>query len=138
MRGQDLLNALADELRDLSAELAAAYDSGSESYGVSLARLSEAAGYMGLSGVQRIAAAVSANLEHVTQQQDERVLVRSFFTDWPRLLEAHLRDARSAAHIDKVVEHFGGGWVPLPLEGTALQELRAELAAANSIGAALD
>jgi chemotaxis protein histidine kinase CheA/CheY-like chemotaxis protein len=138
MRGQDLLNALADELRDLRPELAAAYDSGSDSYLTSVARLSEAAGYMGLHGVQRIAAAVSANLDHVTQQQDERVLVRSFFTDWPALLEAHLRDAQSDAHIDAVVAHFGGGWVPLPIEGAALEELRAELAAASSIGAALD
>jgi chemotaxis protein histidine kinase CheA/CheY-like chemotaxis protein len=138
MRGQDLLNALADELRGLAPELAAAYDAGGDSYLVSVARLSEAAGYMGLGGVQRIAAAVTDNLEHVTQQQDERVLVRAFFTDWPALLEAHLRDARSTAHIDKLVEHFGGGWVPVPLEGAALAELRAELAAANSIGAALD
>ncbi len=138
MRGQDLLNALADELQGLGSELAAAYDSGSESYLVSVARLSEAAGYMGLAGVQRIAAAVTANLEHVTQQQDERVLVRGFFTEWPALLEAHLREAQSPALIDAVIEHFGGGWVPLPLEDAALQELRAELAAANSIGAALD
>jgi chemosensory pili system protein ChpA (sensor histidine kinase/response regulator) len=138
MRGQDLLNALADELRTLGPELAAAYDSGSEAYLTSVARLSEAAGYMGLAGVQRIAATVAANLDHVTQQQDERVLVRAFFTDWPALLEAHLRDAQSPAHIDAVVAHFSGGWVPLPLEGAALHELRAELAAANSIGAALD
>ena len=138
MRGQDLLNALADELRDLAPELAAAYDSGSDSYSISVARLSEAAGYMGLLGVQRIAAAVTANLDHVTQQQDERVLVRAFFTDWAPLLEAHLRDAQSDAHIDAVVAHFGGGWVPLPLEGSELQELRGELAAASSIGAALD
>ncbi|MBC8026989.1 MAG: Hpt domain-containing protein, partial [Steroidobacteraceae bacterium] len=138
MRGQDLLNALADELRGLGGELAAAYDSGSDSYLVSVARLSEAAGYMGLAGVQRIVAAVTANLEHVTQQQDERVLVRGFFTEWPALLEAHLRDAQSPELIDAVIEHFAGGWVPLPLEEPALQELRAELAAANSIGAALD
>jgi chemosensory pili system protein ChpA (sensor histidine kinase/response regulator) len=138
MRGQDLLNALADELHGLGPELAAAYDSGSESYLVSVARLSEAAGYMGLAGVQRIAAAVTANLDHVTQQQDERVLVRGFFTEWPALLEAHLRDAQSPGHIDAVVRHFGGGWVPLPLEEPELQELRAELAAATSIGAALD
>jgi chemosensory pili system protein ChpA (sensor histidine kinase/response regulator) len=138
MRGQDLLNALADELHGLGPELAAAYDSGSESYRVSVARLSEAAGYMGLAGVQRIAAAVNANLDHVTQQQDERVLVRGFFTEWPALLEAHLRDAQSPAHIDAVIAHFGGGWVPLPLEEPALQDLHAELAAATSIGAALD
>jgi chemosensory pili system protein ChpA (sensor histidine kinase/response regulator) len=138
VRGQDLLTALADELQGLGPELAAAYDSGNDSYLVSVARLSEAAGYMGLNGVQRIAAAVSANLDHVTQQQDERLLVRSFFTEWPALLEAHLRDALSPAHIEAVVAHFGGGWVPLPLEEPELTELRAELTAATSIGAALD
>src|SRR4051812_40428621 len=104
MRGQDLLNALADELAGLSPDLAAAYDAGAsgdsadvaranDAYSTSVARLSEAAGYMGLAGVQRIAAAVLANLEQVTQAQDERVLVRTFFTDWAPLLESHLRDA---------------------------------------------
>jgi len=69
MRGQDLLTALADELKGLAPELASAYDLGSDgepgasahahdSYMTSVARLSEAAGYMGLAGVQRIAACV--------------------------------------------------------------------------------
>jgi chemotaxis protein histidine kinase CheA/ActR/RegA family two-component response regulator len=148
MRGQDLLTALADEIGTLAPELAAAYDSGGEdpdsvahandAYVTSVARLSEAAGYMGLAGVQRIAAAVTGNLHHVTQQQDERVLVRAFFTDWPRLLEAHLRNAQDPAAIDALLAHFGGDWVPLPLDDAALNELRAELAAASSIGAALD
>jgi chemotaxis protein histidine kinase CheA/ActR/RegA family two-component response regulator len=148
MRGQDLLTALADEIGTLAPELAAAYDSGGEDpesvahanevYSTSAARLSEAAGYMGLAGVQRIAAAVIGNLDHVTQQQDERVLVRAFFTDWPRLLEAHLRNAQDPAAIDALLAHFGGDWVPLPLDDAALNELRAELAAASSIGAALD
>src|SRR5512134_2191421 len=95
MRGQDLLTALADELSGLAPELAAAYDAGDadDAYVTSVSRLSEAAGYMGLAGVQRIAACVLANLEHITQQQDERVLTRGFFTDWPRLLETHLRNA---------------------------------------------
>jgi chemotaxis protein histidine kinase CheA/ActR/RegA family two-component response regulator len=140
MRGQDLLTALADELRDLRPELAAAYDSGvsDDAYVTSVSRLSEAAGYIGLAGVQRIAACVLANLEHVTQQQDERVLTRSFFTDWVRMLESHLRAAGEAEHIDALLAHFGGDWVPLPLESEALEALRTELQAAASIGAALD
>ena len=148
MRGQDLLTALADEVRGLAPDLAQAYDAGgadpesiaraNDSYVTSVSRLAEAAGYMGLAGVQRIASAVTANLDHVTQQQDERVLVRAFFVDWPGLLESHLRDAQAAAPIDALLEHFSGGWVPLPLEPAALAELRAELAAASSIGAALD
>src|SRR4051812_31780518 len=149
MRGQDLLNALADELSGLAPDLAATYDSGAsgepevvaranDAYSMSVARLSEAAGYMGLGGVQRIAASVLSNLDHVTQQQDERVLVRAFFTDWAPLLEAHLRDATAQEPIDALVAHFGGGWVPMPLEADALAALAAELAAANSIGAALD
>ncbi|HEY6123214.1 MAG TPA: response regulator [Steroidobacteraceae bacterium] len=142
MRGQDLLTALADELKGLAPELAAAYDSGSpgdDAYVTSVARLSEAAGYMGLAGVQRIAACVLDNLQHLdADDQDARVLVRPFFTDWPRLLEAHLRDANSPAPIGSLIAHFGGGWVPLPLDESALNDLRAELAAANSIGAALD
>jgi chemotaxis protein histidine kinase CheA/ActR/RegA family two-component response regulator len=148
MRGQDLLTALADEIGTLAPELAAAYDSGgddpesvahaNDAYVTSVARLSEAAGYMGLAGVQRIAAAVTGNLDHVTQQQDERVLVRAFFTEWPRLLETHLRNAQDPAAIDALLAHFGGDWVPIPLDGAALNELRTELAAASSIGAALD
>ena len=73
MRGQDLLTALADELKGLGPELAQAYDSGTDagassrasndaSYVTSVARLSEAAGYMGLAGVQRICASVLENL----------------------------------------------------------------------------
>src|SRR3982751_2146036 len=103
MRGQDLLNALADELSGLSPDLAAAYDAGAagdsaevarahDTYSTSVAPLADAAGDMGLAGVQRIAAAVLANLDHVTQAHDERVLVRAFFTDWAPLLESHLRD----------------------------------------------
>ena len=113
MRGQDLLTALADELKGLAPELSAAYDAGSsddpaarahadDSYVTSVARLSEAAGYMGLNGVQRIAACVLGNLEHLdADDQDARVLVRTFFTDWPLLLEAHLRDAQRHARSNR-------------------------------------
>src|SRR4051812_29822642 len=118
MRGQDLLTALADELKGLAPELAAAYDAGSaddpgarvladDSYVTSVTRLSEAAGYMGLGGVQRIAACVLENLQHLnTDDQDARVLVRTFFTDWPLLLEAHLRDATAGAPIEALIAHF--------------------------------
>ncbi|MEO8019966.1 MAG: Hpt domain-containing protein, partial [Pseudomonadota bacterium] len=150
MRGQDLLTALADELQGLAPELASAYDSGSSgetavvaqanhSYVTSVARLSEAAGYMGLGGVQRIAASVLSNLEHLSaDDQDARVLVRPFFTEWAQLLESHLRNASAAGPVESLIAHFGGGWVPLPLDDGALQELRAELSAASGIGAALD
>jgi chemotaxis protein histidine kinase CheA/ActR/RegA family two-component response regulator len=150
MRGQDLLTALADELKGLSPEIANSYDLGTtsdadaaahanESYVTSVARLSEAAGYMGLEGVKRIAACVLSNLEHLNaNDQDARVLVRPFFTEWAQLLEAHLRNAGAAAPIESLLMHFGGGWVPLPLDEDALAELRAELTAANGIGAALD
>ena len=40
--------------------------------------------------------------------------------------------------IDSLISHLGGGWVPLPLDEPALIDLRAELSAASSIGAALD
>src|ERR1044071_8945538 len=102
MRGQDLLTTLADELRGIAPELTAAYDAGNadDSYVTSVARLSEAAGYMGLAGVQRIAACVTANLEHVTHHEDERVLMRGFFTDWARMLEQHLRAASEVEYID--------------------------------------
>jgi chemotaxis protein histidine kinase CheA/ActR/RegA family two-component response regulator len=150
MRGQDLLTALADELAGLAPELAAAYDSGSagdpsavasanDSYITSVSRLSEAAGYMGLAGVQRIAACVLDNLRHLdADDQDARVLVRPFFTDWAQLLEAHLRQSSAPGPVESLISHFGSGWVPLPLEGDALNQLRAELSAANGIGAALD
>jgi chemosensory pili system protein ChpA (sensor histidine kinase/response regulator) len=150
MRGQDLLTALADELKGLAPELASAYDSGSSgepadvahanlSYVTSVTRLSEAAGYMGLGGVQRIATCVLNNLEHLSaDDQDARVLVRPFFTDWAPLLETHLRNATDAAPVEALIAHFGGGWVPLPLDEFALSELRIELTAANGIGAALD
>ena len=150
MRGLDLLNALADELKGLAPELAQAYDSGTDagpsarasndaSYVTSVSRLSEAAGYMGLAGVQRICASVLANLEHLSSDDaDARVLVRSFFTDWAGLLESHLREATNPEHADALCAHFGGGWVPLPLDEAALGELRRELAAAHDIGAALD
>ena len=150
MRGQDLLTALADELKGLAPELSAAYDAGSsddprraahadDSYVTSVTRLSEAAGYMGLNGVQRIAACVLGNLEHLDAEDlDARTLVRTFFTDWPHLLEAHLRDAAAAGPVESLVAHFGGGWVPLPLDDAALTALRSELSAASGIGAALD
>ncbi|HET9864594.1 MAG TPA: response regulator [Steroidobacteraceae bacterium] len=146
MRGQDLLTALADELRGIAPELAQAYDSGStepaaaaHAYVTTVNRLSEAAGYMGLQGVQRICACVLENLSHLdTGDADERVLVRPFFTEWAALLEAHLRDPAGGAHIDALLQHFGGGWVPLPLEAEALSALRAELEAALQVGAALD
>jgi chemosensory pili system protein ChpA (sensor histidine kinase/response regulator) len=146
MRGQDLLTALADELSGLAPELAQAYDSGSgepaaaaHAYVTTVNRLSEAAGYMGLDGVQRICACVLENLSHLdTGDIDERVLVRPFFTEWAGLLEAHLRDPALGAHIDALLRHFGGGWVPLPLEGDALAALRTELEAALQVGAALD
>jgi chemotaxis protein histidine kinase CheA/CheY-like chemotaxis protein len=142
MRGQDLLTALADELKGLAPELASAYDAGSQgddAYLTSVARLSEAAGYMGLAGVQRIGACVTDNLQHLhSDDQDARVLVRPFFTEWAQLLEAHLRSATEPAPIESLIAHFGGGWVPLPLDDSALAGLRAELAAASGIGAALD
>jgi chemosensory pili system protein ChpA (sensor histidine kinase/response regulator) len=145
MRGQDLLTALADELRGIAPELVQAYDSGdqpgapSHAYVTTVGRLSEAAGYMGLAGVQRLCACVLENLAHLDgSDADERVLVRPFFTDWARLLESHLRDAGSPGPIDDLLRHFGGGWVPVPLEGDALAALRTELEAANGIGAALD
>jgi chemotaxis protein histidine kinase CheA/ActR/RegA family two-component response regulator len=150
MRGQDLLTALADELRGIASELSSAYDLGSDSeagagshandsYVTSVTRLSEAAGYMGLDGVKRICASVLDNLSHLdANDADARVLVRPFFTEWAGLLEAHLRDAGAAAPVDSLIEHFGGGWVPLPLEADDLTALRAELSAASSIGAALD
>jgi len=150
MRGQDLLTALADELHGIAPELVQAYDAGStaepgdaaradDAYMTSVARLSEAAGYVGLEGVQRIATCVLANLDHLDDNDaDARVLVRSFFTEWAPLLEAHLRDANAPGPIHALLEHFSGSWVPLPLESNALEELRGELLAASSIGAALD
>lgn len=140
MRGQDLLTALADELRGLAPELTAAYDAGTadDAYVTSVSRLSEAAGYMGLAGVQRIASCVLGNLDHITRQHDERVLTRGFFTDWPRLLETHLRAAHEAQPIEALLAHFGGDWVPMPLDAAELQALREELTAAVGIGAALD
>src|SRR3982751_1081611 len=128
MRGHDLLTALADELRGLAPELSAAYDSGSTGepdaiahanhlYATSVSRLSEAAGYMGLAGVQRIAACVLGNLETLdADDPDARVLVRPFFVDWAQLLEAHLREAAAPAPVESLLAHFGGGWVPLPLD----------------------
>jgi chemotaxis protein histidine kinase CheA/ActR/RegA family two-component response regulator len=140
MRGKDLLTALADELRGLSPELALAYDAGTSDdvYVTSVSRLSEAAGYMGLAGVQRIAACVVANLEHVTQQQDERVLLRNFFTEWPRILVRHLRAPQESEYIEQLLAHFGGDWVPMPLDADSLAQLRTELLAASGIGAAFD
>src|SRR5262245_9234936 len=140
MRGQDLLTALADELRGLGPELTAAYDSGhsDDAYVTSVERLSEAAGYMGLTGVQRIAGCVLANLAHVPREQDERVLMRAFFADWPRMLETHLRAATESEPIDALLAHFGGDWVPQPLDREALEALMGELQAASGIGAALD
>ena len=68
-----------------------------DSYVTSVTRLSEAAGYMGLEGVQRICASVLDNLDHIdADDADARVLVRPFFTEWAPLLEAHLRDAECA------------------------------------------
>ena len=150
MRGQDLLTALAEELQGLAPELMQSYDAGSvgdaascaranEVYITSVSRLSEAAGYMGLSGVQRICSCVLDNLRHLHENdQDARLLVRPFFVEWAKLLEAHLRAAGQHAPIEALLTHFGGGWVPLPLDEPALHELRAELSAATSIGAALD
>jgi chemosensory pili system protein ChpA (sensor histidine kinase/response regulator) len=140
MRGQDLLTALADELRGIAPELSAAYDAGNSDdvYVTSVSRLSEAAGYMGLAGVQRIAACVLGNLEHISSEPDERLLTRSFFADWPRMLEKHLRRASDPDPIDALVAHFGGDWVPRPLGADELASLRAELQAASDIGAALD
>jgi len=125
MRGQDLLTALADELKGIAPELVQAYDSGSEpeaavraddSYITSVARLSEAAGYMGLEGVKRICACVINNLRHLdANDADARVLVRPFFIQWALLLEAHLRAPEDAVPIEELLMHFSGGWVPLPL-----------------------
>jgi chemotaxis protein histidine kinase CheA/ActR/RegA family two-component response regulator len=148
MRGQDLLTALADELRSLTPELAQAYDVGNDpaaaahaadAYVTSVNRLSEAAGYMGLAGVQRACASVLVNLQNLDPGDvDARLLVRPFFIEWAPLLESHLRDAAAAAPIDALLRHFAGSWVPVPLEPHELEALRSELSAANSIGAALD
>jgi len=150
MRGQDLLTALADELKGIAPELVQAYDAGSgleptaaaranDSYVTSVGRLSEAAGYMGLEGVKRICACVIDNLQNLdASDADARVLVRPFFIQWALLLEAHLRSPGEEAPIEELLAHFSGGWVPLPLESDAIEALRAELSAANSIGAALD
>jgi chemotaxis protein histidine kinase CheA/ActR/RegA family two-component response regulator len=145
MRGQDLLTALADELKGIAPELVQAYDAdndtgaASHAYVTTVGRLSEAAGYMGLEGVKRICACVLENLVHLDAgDADERLLVRPFFTEWAPLLETHLRDAASPAPVEALLRHFGGGWVPLPLEGEALAALRGELEAATGIGAALD
>jgi len=150
MRGQDLLTALADELQGLAPELSQNYDAGSsgdaavcaranELYVTSVSRLSEAAGYMALTGVQRICACVLDNLQHLSaDDQDARLLVRPFFTEWAQLLESHLRNATESGPVESLLIHFGGGWVPLPLDDGTLDELRAELSAASSIGAALD
>ena len=148
MRGQDLLTALADELRSLTPELSQAYDVGNDpaaamraadSYVTSVNRLSEAAGYIGLAGVQRVCASVLVNLQNLDPSDvDARLLVRPFFTEWAPLLEAHLRDATAAEPVDALLRHFAGSWVPVPLEQNDLEALRAELSAANSIGAALD
>jgi chemosensory pili system protein ChpA (sensor histidine kinase/response regulator) len=142
MRGQDLLTALADELKGLAPELVSAYDAGSpgdDAYLTSISRLSEAAGYMGLVGVQRIGSCVTDNLQHLdSEDQDARVLVRPFFTEWAQLLEAHLRNANEPGPVEALIAHFGGGWVPLPLDEPSLNDLRAELSAASGIGAALD
>ena len=94
---------------------------------------------MGLDGVQRIARCVLTNLEHLDDNDaDARVLVRQFFTEWAPLLEAHLRDSNAAGPINALLAHFSGSWVPLPLDAEALEDLRGELLAASSIGAALD
>src|SRR4051812_13485598 len=148
MRGQDLLTALADELRSLASELAQTYDVGNDpagaahaadSYVASVNRLSEAAGYMGLTGVQRACACVVTNLQSLHPDDvDARLLVRPFFTEWAPLLEAHLREAAAAEPIEALLRHFAGSWVPVPLESHDLEVLRAELSAASSIGAALD
>ena len=34
----------------------------------------------------------------------------------PRCSRAHLRDASSPAPVESLLRHFGGGWVPLPLD----------------------
>jgi chemotaxis protein histidine kinase CheA/CheY-like chemotaxis protein len=150
MRGTDLLAVLADELKELGPELAREFDASAgedpavasaagEHYAQSVNRLNDAAGYMGLAGVQRICACVLGNLAQLdAEDRDARVLVRSFFTDWAPLVEAHLRAPDAAVHVDTLISHFGGGWVPLPLDDAALTELRAELVAASAIGAALD
>lgn len=140
MRGQDLLTALADELRAITPELSSAYDAGNQddAYVTSVSRLSEAAGYMGLAGVQRIAACVLNNLEQISHEPDERVLTRAFFTDWPRMLERHLRHAGDAGPIETLLAHFGGDWVPMALDADSLAALRGELESAKDVGAALD
>ena len=67
------------------------------------------------------------------------MLVRPFFTDWAAAARsAPARCRPQPAPIESLIAHFGGGWVPLPLDEAALNELRAELAAASCIGAALD
>ncbi|HET7809095.1 MAG TPA: response regulator [Steroidobacteraceae bacterium] len=150
MRGQDLLTALADELKGIAPELVQAYDAGSDaeptaaaraddSYVTSVNRLSEAAGYMGLDGVRRICACVLANLQNLDPHDaDARVLVRPFFIQWALLLEAHLRAPGDEVPIEELLAHFSGGWVPMPMESDDIEALRAELSAASSIGAALD
>ena len=145
MRGQDLLTALADELKGLAPELAPAYDAGSgpaghDAYVTSVSRLSEAAGYMGLAGVQRIAACVLDNLRAPRRRRPGRARAGAAASS-PTGRSCSKRTCAtppSPAPIESLIAHFGGGWVPLPLDEAALSELRAELAAASGIGAALD
>ena len=86
MRGQDLLTALADELQGLAPRaLVREFDAGTtpdavareradHAYVTAVTRLSEAAGYMGLGGVQRIAACVLDNLAHInSDDHDARI-----------------------------------------------------------------
>ena len=132
MRGQDLLTALADELQGLAPELAPAYDAGlgrsgacahaNDSYVTSVSRLSEAAGYMGLAGVQRICACVLDNLAAPdADDQDARVLVRAFLHRVGRSCSKRIcATPRAAGPIESLLAHFGGGWVPLPLDEAAL------------------
>ena len=88
--------------------------------------------------MQRIVACVLANLELISSEADERLLTRNFFADWPRMLEKHLRRPEEAEYIEALLAHFGGDWVPQPLDAESLAALRAELEAAKDAGAALD
>ncbi len=102
-----------------------------DAYVTSVARLSEAAGYMGLAGVQRIArlrAQTIFNTSMPTTRTRACWCGRSSPTG-PQLLEAHLRNATAAGPVESLIAHFGGGWVPLPLD-----DVRVDGAARRTFG----
>jgi chemotaxis protein histidine kinase CheA/CheY-like chemotaxis protein len=149
MKGSDLLLALADEVQSLTTDLAHSYEQWSTAeadadelagqFISAIERLAEAAGYMGLTGVQRIASVQLRNFLALADVEPEmRVLLKPWFCDWPTLLEAHLRAPQDPELISEIVLHLGNDCVPEPLRADESDELLGELAAASQIGAALD